>query len=167
MNLITSGIFTYYQRCTFYILENTELIFRCMNWTPVMRKGLPGLCLRPEGSAAAAAYVPGHVRLCDPVDCSPPGSSVHGLSLARILEWAAISSSTASFWPRDRTQASRIAGRFFTSWANREAHECPESTLKQGENLVGLKSANSAWIGRDAFFWLPAPGLGDFETFLG
>ena len=41
--------------------------------------------------------------LCDPMDCSPPGSSVHGISQARILEWVAISFSTGSSWPRDGT----------------------------------------------------------------
>ena len=53
------------------------------------------------------------VRLCDPVDCSPPGSSVHGILQARILEWAAISFSRGSSRPRDRTQVSRIGGRSF------------------------------------------------------
>ena len=42
------------------------------------------------------------LTLCDPMDCSPPGSSVHGILQARILEWAAISSSRGSFQPRDR-----------------------------------------------------------------
>ena len=51
--------------------------------------------------------------LCDPVDCSPPGSSVHGILQARILEWVAISFSRESSQPRDRTQVSRIAGRCF------------------------------------------------------
>ena len=41
--------------------------------------------------------------LCDPMDCSPRGSSVHGVLQARTLEWAAISSSRASSWPRDPT----------------------------------------------------------------
>ena len=41
--------------------------------------------------------------LCDPVDCSPPGSSVHGISQARILEWVAMPSSRGSSPPRDRT----------------------------------------------------------------
>ena len=59
--------------------------------------------------------------LCDPMDCSPPGSTVRGLSQARILEWAAISSSRGSSPPRDGTQVSCIAGRFFTSWVTREA----------------------------------------------
>ena len=52
--------------------------------------------------------------LCDPVDCSPPGSSVHGILEARILEWVAISFSRGSFRPRDQTQVSCIAGRHFT-----------------------------------------------------
>ena len=42
--------------------------------------------------------------LCDPVDCSPPGFSVHGILQARILEWIAISFSRGSSWPRNRTQ---------------------------------------------------------------
>ena len=48
-------------------------------------------------------------------------SSVHGILQARILEWVAISSSRGSSQPRDQTQVSCIAGRFFTIWANREA----------------------------------------------
>ena len=52
--------------------------------------------------------------LWDPMDCSPPGSSVHGISQDRILEWAAISFSRGSSQPRDRTQVFHIAGRFFT-----------------------------------------------------
>ena len=51
--------------------------------------------------------------LCDPMDCSLPGSSVHRIFQARILEWVAISSSRGSSWPRDRTCISCIAGKFF------------------------------------------------------
>ena len=58
---------------------------------------------------------------CDPMDRSPPGSSVHGILQARILEWAAMPFSGGSSPPRDWTQVSRIAGRFFTIWAIREA----------------------------------------------
>ena len=57
----------------------------------------------------------------DPMDCSPPVSSVHGILQARILEWVAIPFSRWSFWPRDRTRVSCITGRFFTIWATREA----------------------------------------------
>ena len=44
--------------------------------------------------------------LCDPMDCSPPGSSVHGISQARILEWVAISCFRGSSWPTDWIQVS-------------------------------------------------------------
>ena len=59
---------------------------------------------------------------CDSMDCSLPGFSVHGIFLARVLEWVAFSFSRGSSQPRDRTQVSRIAGRCFTLWATREAH---------------------------------------------
>ena len=55
-----------------------------------------------------------------PVDCSPPGSSVHGILQARLLEWVAISFSRGSSRPRDRTQVSHIAGRRFNLWATGE-----------------------------------------------
>ena len=52
--------------------------------------------------------------LCDSVDCSQPGSSVHGILQARILEWVAISLSRGSSQPRDRTRVSCTVGRRFT-----------------------------------------------------
>ena len=58
---------------------------------------------------------------CDPMDCSLPGSSVHGILWARILEWTAISFSRGSSQPRDQTPVSCTAGGFFTVWATREA----------------------------------------------
>ncbi|CAI9165213.1 unnamed protein product [Rangifer tarandus platyrhynchus] len=48
------------------------------------------------------------VRLCNPVDCSPPGSSVPGMLHARILQWVAISSCRGSSQPRDQTRISRL-----------------------------------------------------------
>ena len=61
------------------------------------------------------------VRLCSSMDCSLPGSSVHGISQARILGWVAIPFSRGSSRPRDQIRVSWIAGRFFTIWATREA----------------------------------------------
>ena len=59
--------------------------------------------------------------LCNPVDCSPEGSSVHGILQARILEWVAISFSRGSSRLRVWTQVSCIAGICFNLWATREA----------------------------------------------
>ena len=52
--------------------------------------------------------------LCDPMDYSLPGSSVHGIFQAIVLEWIAISFSSKSSRPRDRTQVSLIVDRHFT-----------------------------------------------------
>ena len=60
--------------------------------------------------------------LCDPMDCCPPGSSVHGIFQATVLEWVAISFSRGSSWPRDRTRVSCIASRCFTVWAKPLSH---------------------------------------------
>ena len=57
-----------------------------------------------------------HVWLCNPVDYT-----VHWILQARILEWVAFPFSRRSSQPRDQTRVSCIAGRFFTSWATREA----------------------------------------------
>ena len=65
--------------------------------------------------------------LCDPMDCT-----VHGILQARILEWVAFPFSRASSQPRDWTQVSHIAGRFFTSWATREAWGSFQPRIKLG-----------------------------------
>ena len=59
--------------------------------------------------------------LCDPMDCCLPGSSVHGILQARILEWVAISFSRGTSRPWDGTCVSCVIGRFFTFWITREA----------------------------------------------
>ena len=59
--------------------------------------------------------------LCNPMDCSPPGSSVHRVLQARILEWVAFPFSRGSSKPRGRTQVSCTAGRFITTSTTWEA----------------------------------------------
>ena len=68
------------------------------------------------------------LTLCDPMDCSPPGSSVRGILQARTLEWVVISSSRGSFRPRDQTWVSCMAGRFLLS-------ESPNQRLKTPAGL--------------------------------
>ena len=60
------------------------------------------------------------IQLC-PTLCDPMDFTIHGILQARILEWVAFPFSTSSSQPRDQTQVSHIAGRFFTSRATREA----------------------------------------------
>ena len=64
------------------------------------------------------------LTLCHPTDCSLPGSSVHGIFQARILEWVAISFSRRSSQPRDWTQVFHTVGRRFTIWATGEVNSC-------------------------------------------
>ena len=61
------------------------------------------------------------LTLYDPLDCSPPGSSVHGIFQTRIMEWVAISFSRGSSQLGDQTQVSCIADVFFSDWDTREA----------------------------------------------
>ena len=58
------------------------------------------------------------------MDCSWPGSSIHGIFQTRILEWVATSFSKKSSWYRDQTQVLGTAGRLFNIWVTREAQEC-------------------------------------------
>ena len=74
--------------------------------------------------------------VCDPMDCSLPGSSIRGILHARVLEWVAISFSRRSSQPRDQTQVSCIAGRRFTIWATGEV-----PTLQEGSFFSTLSSA--------------------------
>ena len=61
------------------------------------------------------------LTLGDPTDCSPPGSSVHGISQIRVLEWVAISSSRESSPPRDQTHVSCIGRWILYPWATKES----------------------------------------------
>ena len=111
------------------------------------------------------------VRLYDPVDCRPPGSSVHGILQARILEWVAISFSRGSSWLRDWTQVSHIAGRRFNLWATREvrslgltymcayAHSC--LTLSDSTDCSSPGSLSTEFSRQEYWSGLPFPTPGD------
>ena len=91
-----------------------------------------------------------------PLTVAPPGSSVHGILQARILEWVAIPSSRGSSQPRDWTLVSHIAGRFFTVWDTREAHihfypntivKCHVNVFMEGSpwRATCISAENSHW----------------------
>ena len=80
-----------------------------------MSGGKPHNLAEPHLDQSMIACLLSCPTLCDPTDCNLPGSSVHGIFQARILEWVAISFSRGSFRPRDRISVSwspALAGRF-------------------------------------------------------
>ena len=90
----------------------------------------PGMLLISTDAWAPAHTICKHAKLlhscltlCNPMDCSPPGSSVHGILQARILEWVASSFSRGASWPRDRNCVSYVSCSYFSVliWTSLEA----------------------------------------------
>ena len=91
------------------------------------------------------------LTLCDPMDCSPPGSSVYGILRARILEWVVIPFSRGFSWLRDQARVSVTAGRFFTVWAKREAQI--EQRMMRVLLTVGLEKASPSFMTHAIAVW--------------
>ena len=89
---------------------------------------------------------------CDPMDCSPPGSSVRGILQARILEWVAIPSCRGSSWPMDWTHVSCTGRKMLYPWANWEAPIQPLRRKKTAGDAGGPPSL-VPWI-----VWAPQEG---------
>ena len=129
------------------------------------------------------SVVQSSLTVCDPMDCSPPVFSVHGISQARILRWVAISSSRGSSRPEDQTRISCMAGRFFTSeppgklhvfswhlsksrtelslpsWVPHDSHhgaECSIGLMKTGHLTLGNLSGNFVALFLNPYLaWFP------------
>ena len=99
--------------------------------------------------------------LCRPVDCSPPGSSVHGILQARILEWVAMPSSRGSFLPRDQTCGSCIASGFFTAETSGKPTQNRISSLEIKNSITcqQLYKQKIRWL-VNLFLWLFITSLG-------
>ena len=82
--------------------------------------------------------------LCNPMNCLP-GSSIHGIFQARILEWVAISFSRRSSWPRDWAQVSRIVGTHFIIWATRQVQQCDWYQWKESDKATFESWATTSW----------------------
>ena len=87
-------------------------------WSQVPCMPAHSVLCEPPGKLLKVLVAQSCLALCDPVDCSSPGSSVHGILQERILEWVAIPFSRGSSPPRDRTRVSCIPGRCFNLWAS-------------------------------------------------
>ena len=77
--------------------------------------------------------------LCNSTDCSPPGSAVHGILQARILEWVALPSSRRSSRPRGRICVPCLCRRFFTTSPTRKGPRCPCQQPPNRCSLLGFE----------------------------
>ena len=100
------------------LLVNRTLAFLVPTFVPgsgpflLLRRGARPLCDEgPGGEERASQVAQLCPALCDLMDCCPPGSSVHGILQARMLEWVVMLSSRGSSQPRDRTRGSEVSCR--------------------------------------------------------
>ena len=100
-----------------YAELNPEPVDRRHNCPPLL-----SLCLIYQSLFSESEVAQSCPTLCNPMDCSLTGSSLHGILQARVLEWVAVSFSRGSSRRRDQTRVSCIPGRRFKIWATREAH---------------------------------------------
>ena len=84
------------------------------------------------------------LTLCEPMDCSPPGSSVHGILQAKKLEYSAMPSFREYSQPKDWTEVSRIAGGFFPIWATRAKFVCRLIHVKKWQ-MKGFQLGMRRW----------------------
>ena len=132
-----------------------EVDFRCLMFTSLMINYAYNMTLRTQQQhstrlviavivSIVLSVIQSCLTLCDPMDCRSPDSSVHGILQARILEWVAIPFSRGSSQPRDRTQVSCTAGRFFPTGATREEAYLVRNTSK---DLFPI----SLWLNTEVF----------------
>ena len=95
---------------------------RLSDWTEFIYPLLSPYCVPCTELESESEVAQSCLTLCEPMDHNLPGSSVHGIFQARVLEWVTISFSRGFSWARDRTQVSRNAGRHFTIWATWDTH---------------------------------------------
>ena len=114
--LTSPQVFSAYQRGSSWWLPNNWL---CCTWA---QKFAFGKALFTGRAKNSSFHIKVKVKFCSVMFYFVnPWDVVHGILQARILEWVACPFSRGSSQPRDRTKVSRTAGRFFTSWATREA----------------------------------------------
>ena len=107
-----------------YSARGHSMLYECMAWYNWFHESsISKVCINYKKECACVCVGQSCRTLCDPTDCSLPGSSVRGILQARILEWVAVPFSRWSSQHRDWTRVSCIEGLFFTVWATRKAHK--------------------------------------------
>ena len=124
-------------------VSGSVLPMNIQDWFPLGATGWLSLLSKGIG------YPEMHIMRAPEPQCNPREYTVHGILQARILAWVAIPFFRGSSQPRDRTQVSLIAGRFFTSWATREAHciqKCTVWSHLSSRTLGSLVNAESCKV---------------------
>ena len=97
-------------------------------WRPLYVKKKEAILISLNWHVYVVVQLLSSLQLCDPLDCSPPGSSLHGILQARVLEWVALSFFRGSSQPRDQTCVSFIGRQILYQWVTWEAcgilHSC-------------------------------------------
>ena len=93
---------------------------------PMQRLWVQPLVMERRSHTCLCSAVQSGQTLCDPTDCSPPGSSVHGTLQTRILDWVAMPSSKRSSSPKDQTSVSCIGRQILYCWAKISPTKKPE-----------------------------------------
>ena len=98
------------------------------------------------------------LTLCNSMDRGLSGPSVHGILQPRTLEWVAMPFSSGSSWPRDQTQVSCIAGRFFTVWTTRDilSHPAYVQPLNLARFIFVEEGGNQNTTEHDSWLWRSA-----------
>ena len=120
--------------------ERANQIFRCLS----LSLAILWFHWRNQHTYVCAKLLRLYSTLCNPMDCSPPGSSFHGILQASILEWLPCSSSRGSSQPRNQTvvlTSPALAGKFFTTRATWEALREPEGTPNKNIVFGWIRSA--------------------------
>ena len=121
----------------FFCLKHLTFIIFIFYWRIIALQNFAVFCQTSTWIRHVSEWV--KVAQSCPSLCGPMYYTVHGILQARILEWVAFPFSKGSSQPRTRTQVSHIAGRFFTSWATREAQG------KTYESGIGIHISPPFW----------------------
>ena len=143
-NLVMQAHFLYMLSVSWFEAQDSLLCSFMVVWASLvaqMVKNLPAMQEKVKVLVTQSC-----LTLCDPMDCSPPGSSVPEILQARILEWVAMRSTRGSSWPRERICISCIARKFFTLWAPREQCRIPRFSP-----WIGMISWRREWLHTPVF----------------
>ena len=135
------------------VIQNSSLgpdpkkAWKCQAWDPPVRRKRQGFLFLKQRERELAQSCP---TLCNPMDCCPPGSLVHGIFQAWILEWVAIPFFRGSSRPRDQTPVSCTAGRFFTIWTSKEVNilHAVIKAITENKHYIVCQSSltNGPWL---------------------